>query len=150
MQRGTEAFETESDDDAHVIDRIVDEYWQFCYEKGLHRELEITPSAHKLYRYATDLSDVLPSASALANSYYKRLFLGRSLAVCRNHDYRSEDGLFSVSKLFPAEVSQFLGELEPHRSGLDRNEDEASGVFWILETLNEANSRGASLVVVIA
>ena len=48
MPRGAAAFETESDDEAHVTDRILDEYWQFCDEKGLHCELEIPPSAHKL------------------------------------------------------------------------------------------------------
>jgi hypothetical protein len=150
VQRGTAAFKTECDDEAHVIDRILDEYWQFCDEKGLHRELDITPSAHKLYRYAANLSEVLPSASAIANSYYRGLFLGRSLAECRNHEYRSEDGVFSVSWLLPTEVSQFLGELEPFGHVLDRKADQGVGVFWILESLREASRKGTSLVVVIA
>ena len=150
VQRGTAAFQTEFDDEAKLIDRILDEYWQFCHEKSLHRKLEITPSAHKLYRYAENLFEVLPSASALANSYYKRLFLGRSLAECSGHEYQSEDRVFQISWLLPAEVSQFLFELEPFEDGLNCKDDQAAGVFWILKTLKEAKSRGASLVVVIA
>jgi hypothetical protein len=150
VQRGTAAFVTESDDEAHVIDRILDEYWRFRDEKDLHRELEITPSAHKLNRYAMDLSEVLPSASALANSYYRGLFVGRSLAECKDHEYRSEDGVFSVSWLLPADVCKFLSELERFGNVLDRKEDQGVGVFWVLESLKEANRRGTSLVVVIA
>ncbi len=150
VERGTSAFQTEFDTEARLIDRILDEYWEYCDQKGLYRKLDITPSAHKLYRYAKNLSDVLPRASALANSYYKKLFLGRSLAECRGQKYESEDGVFHVSWLLPAEVSQFLLELEPFAEGLDCRDDHAAGVFWILKTLKEANSKEGSLVVVIA
>jgi len=150
VQRGTAALKTGFDDEAHMIDRILDEYWQFCDEKGLYRELEITPSAHKWYRYAADLSEVLPSASAIANSYYRRLFLGRSLAECSEHEYQSEDGVFHLSWLLPAEVSQLLSELERFEGRLDCKEDHAAGVFWMLKSLKEARSKGVSLVVVVA
>jgi len=150
VQRGTAAFKTRSDDEAHVIDRIVDEYWQFCDEMGRHREYEITPSAHKLGRYADNLSDVLPNASAIARSYYRAIFRGRSLAECCEHEYQSEDGIFSFSWLLPTEVSQFLSELESFIDALDCKDDHSAGVFWVLSALKEANRKGVSLVIVVA
>lgn len=149
-QRGIEAFKTGCDDEAHVIDRILDEYWNFCSEKDLHRKLEITPSAHKRYRYADNLSDVLPATSATANAYYKQLFSGRSSADCSGHAYASEDGIFHVSWLLSREVSLLLSELLPYERQLDLREEHAAGVFWILTVLKEAERKGASLVAVVA
>lgn len=149
-QRGLDAFKTNSDDEAHLIDRILDEYWQFCDEKGLHRELDITPAAHKWYRYAIDLSDVLPAASATADAYYQMLFRGRSLAECAEHEYKSEDGVFHLSWLLPDEVSHLLSALLPYEGQLDPAEDYAAGVLWVLTALKQAERKGASLVVVVA
>src|SRR4051812_21765554 len=52
-RRGVAAFRTELDDEATLIDRILDEYWGFCDEQGLYCELDVTAAAHKLYRYAS-------------------------------------------------------------------------------------------------
>lgn len=110
--RGIAALEIASSKEADLIDRLVDEYWNFCDLNGLHREKDITRSAHKWYRYAPDLLTVLPKASPVAAAYYRSLFIGRSIAQCSGHKYVSDDGVFHLSWLFPKEVSAFLVELE--------------------------------------
>ena len=151
IRHGIAAFTTASGDEANLIDRIVDEYyWNFCYDNGRHPAIDITPSMHKWYRYAPELSDVLPAASASANNYYRALFRGRSLAQCDGHAYASEDGVFHLSWLLPTEVSAFLSELERFENQLHCNEDHAAGVVWVLDVLKEAKRKGASLIAAIA
>ena len=118
--------------------------------RGLYREFDITPSAHKWSRYARSLSVVLPNSSAAANTFYRSLFQGRSLAKCAGHRYRSEDGVFRLSWLLPGEVIEFHSELEPYESQLDRNDDQAAGVLWLLQAVRRAAQEGTSLVVAIA
>lgn len=84
--RGIVALETTSSKEADLIDRLVDEYWSFCDLNGLHRDKDITRSAHKWYRYAPDLLRVLPTASPVATAYYRALFSGRSIAQCPGHE----------------------------------------------------------------
>lgn len=151
MQRGDAAFTTASREEARLIDSIVDEYyWNFCHEGNRHPALDITPSMHKWCRYAAELADVLPTASAMAGNIYRSLFRGRTLARCDGHAYESEDGVFHLSWLLPAEVATFLSELEPFETGLDDLEDHQAGVLWVILALQEAKRKGSSLIVSIA
>lgn len=149
--RGIAALETASSKEADLIDRLVHEYWSFCDLNGLHREKDITRSAHKWYRYAPDLLTVLPKASPVAAAYYRSLFVGRSIAQCPGHEYVSDDGVFHLSWLLPEEVSVFLAELEQFEPELElRQNDEATGVFWVLQALKDAKGHKTSLIVTIA
>ncbi len=148
MQRGELAFTTASRDEATLIDGIVDEYyWNFCHDGDRHPAIDMTPSMQKLWRYATELTDVLPSASAKAGNDYRALFRGRTLARCDGHAYESEDGVFHLSWLLPAEVAAFLSELEPFENALDHRHDHQAGVLCIILALREAKRKGTSLIV---
>ena len=148
---GVEALAVSACSEADLIDRVVDEYWNFCDMKGLYQERDITPSAHKWSRYAQSLSAVLPSSSAAANTFYRSLFRGRSLAECPGHLYQSEDEVFRLSWLLPHEVTAFHSELEPFELQLlDQNDDQAAGVLWVLQAVKRAVQEGTSLVVAVA
>ncbi len=147
---GASALAVSSSSEADLIDRVVDEYWNFCDMKGLYRERDITPSAHKWNRYAQSLSEVLPNSSAVANTFYHSLFRGRSLAECPGHLYRSEDEVFHLSWLLPNEVIAFHSELAPFESLLDQNDDQAAGVLWVLQASKRAVQERTSLVVAVA
>lgn len=148
---GIAALAVSSCSEADLVDRVVDEYWNFCDMNGLHREKDITPSAHKRGRYAQSLSDVLPGSSAAANKVYRSLFHGRSLTEYPGHLYRSEDEVFHLSWLLPHEVAAFHSELEPFELQLlNRTDDEAAGVLWVLQTVRRAAQEKSSLVVAVA
>lgn len=149
-QRGADAFCAATAAEANLIDRIVDEYWNYCSSEGLHRENDIGSWSHKWYRYAADLAEVLPDSSELARAYYRSLLRGRSLAECVGHEYRSEDEVFHISWLLPSEVVAFCAELEPFSPLLEQDTDEATGVRLMLRALRQAAGLGTSLIVVIA
>jgi hypothetical protein len=150
-QRGSIAFTTENEAEAWLIDRVVDEYWNFCDLTARHRADNLQTSMYHVRRYATDLSQVVPAASGLANSYYRQLFAGRSLAQCEGHVYHSHDGVFQLSWLTAAEVQAFFAELAPCEPQLDRSDEVAAGcVLLILEVLKQAAHQGLGLTVVIA
>lgn len=151
IARGDDAFCTASRDDARMIDLIMAQYyWEFCFQGNRHPAIDISPSAHKACRYACELSDVLPGASSIAQDYYRSVFRGRSLARCEGHTYESDDGVFELSWLLPAEVSAFLAELEGFESELNGQEDWSAGVLWVLTTLKKAKRKGTSLIVIRA
>ncbi|NHZ98278.1 hypothetical protein [Massilia sp. CCM 8734] len=151
MRRGNAALLTASREEARLIDLIVDEYyWNFSFDSHRHPAIDITPSMHKWYRYASELSDVLPAASAIACDYYRALFRGCSLVECDGHVYQSQDDVFHLSWLLPAQVVALLAELEPFESELDAMQDDQAGVLWVLVSLQEAKRAGASLIVAIA
>jgi len=147
---GAKALRASSRAEANLIDRVVDEYWNFCDIKALYGARDITPSAHKRYRYAQSLSDVLPDSSELANTYYLALFRGRSLAEWPEHQYESEDNVFHLSWLLPNEVAAFRSELEPFEQLLNSNDDYAAGVLWVLQSVRRAAQERTSLVVAVA
>jgi len=122
---------------------------EFLRYKNLYRAKDITPSAHKWNRYADSLSLVLPDSSELANTLYQLILRGRSLANCDGHQYRSEDGVFHLSWLLPDEVIRLHAELTPLESQLDRNDDHAAGVLWVLKATQRALQEGTSLIVAI-
>jgi hypothetical protein len=128
----------------------VDEYWNFCDMEGLHVDKDITPAAHKLYRYARELPEVIPMASEAAKRYYERMFEGCSMAQLPGHRYVSEDGVFCISWFLPDEAAEFLAELQPYESQLMSGNDAEAGVLWVLESLKRATREGLSLVVTIA
>lgn len=148
--RGADALKASDHDDAYLIDCIVHEYWSFCDITDRHGDKDITPSAHKLYRYAQELSDVLPTASDELCRYYKRLFAGNSLAECDGHSYRSVDGVFYWSWLLPHEVEDFHDKLQNYAGFLESDDDWPAGVRWVLEALGRAKATGSSLLVSIA
>jgi len=149
--RGRSAMDVASDEEAHLVDRAVDEYWGFCMDTGRLEETDITPSAHKRWRYADELSDVIPDASDNMRNAYRRLFSGRSLARFPGHAYRSEDGISHLSWLLPDESVQLRNALLPHEARLMRASGDAeAGVIWILQSLHEVTKAGQSLIVTVA
>ncbi len=149
-RRGPAAFDTCNVHQAWLIDRLVHEHWNFCDRTARGRGHDITTSMYKWYRYAEELPDVLPAASARACKLYRMLFSGRSLARCEGHVVRSEDGVFHLSWLMPDEVDALIAELAPFEAHFDRSNDNAVGVLLILEALRHAQRKGLALVVVIA
>lgn len=151
-QRGSLALKAETDEEARLIDRLVHEYWNFCDITGLHYDKDVTPSALKLYRYARDLSEVIPTASEVARCHYRRLFRGCSIAEFPGHTYQSEDGIFSLSWLLLAEAEEFLAELESFEGQLKKENatDAEAGVQSVLQSLRIVVQKRLSLVVVIA
>lgn len=150
-QRGSIALTTENEAEAWLIDRVADEYWNFCDLTARHKADNLQTSMYHLRRYATDLSQVVPAASELAKSYYRMLFAGRSLAQCKGHAYCSQDGVFHLSWLSAAEVKAFLAELAPCEPQLARPDEVAADcVLLILEVLKHAAHQSRGLTVVIA
>ncbi len=148
--RGAYALATESKDEAYLIDRIVDQYWDYCGSLAGYRKKCVTQSMRKLYRYANELTEVLPAISAKASTYYRRIFQGSSLVMCGGHKYHSEDGVFHLSWLLPHQVTEFLSELAPYEAQLKSHNDESAGVLLVFEALKAAQEHGTSLVIVIA
>lgn len=145
--RGAVALKTANSDEAQLIDCLMHDYWNFCTITSIHGDKDITPSAHKWHRYATELSEVLPSASDELCRYYRRLFAGASLAECSAHTYRSIDGVFRWSWLLPHEVADFCSKLQDYADLLNRENDGLAGVSWILEALQSAKEEGSSLLI---
>lgn len=148
--RGADAFKAANAQDAKLIDRLMTEYWNFSCDTGRHSDKDITPSAHKWYRYAEELSLVLPTATKEACDYYQRLFEGNSLAEFDGHKYQSEDGVFRWSWLLPHEVEDFYDRLQNYAGLLESDDDWPAGVRWVLYALERAKASGSSLLVSIA
>jgi len=149
-QRGAAALKTSNPDEAQLIDCLTHDYWNFCTMTSIHGDKDVTPSAHKWYRYAPELSQVLPAATDDMCRYYRRLFAGDSLAECSGHAFKSVDGLFRWSWLLPHEVVDFCGKLQEYADMLEREDDHQAGVSWILVALQSAKEVGASLLVSVA
>lgn len=148
--RGAAALKTTNPVEAQLIDHLTHDYWNFCTMTSIHGDKDVTPSAHEWYRYATELSQVLPNASNEVCRYYRRLFAGDSLAECCGHAYRSVDGIFRWSWLLPHEVADFCGKLQDYADLLNCEDDGLAGVYWILAVLQSAREEGCSLLVSVA
>jgi len=150
LLRGEAALKTANPGEAHLIDWLTHDYWNFCTITSIHGDKDITPSAHEWHRYATELSQVLPTASEDLCRYYRRLFAGDSLAECGAHIFRSIDGVFRWSWLLPHEVVDFCGKLQDYADLLNRGDDGLAGVSWILAALQSAKEEGSSLLISVA
>lgn len=148
--RGAVALKTIDPEEAQLIDHLTHDYWTFCTMTGIHGDKDVTPSVHQWQRYATELTQVLPTASDEMCRYYRRLFAGDSLAECCGHAYRSIDGVFRWSWLLPHEVADFCGKLQDYADLLNREDDGLAGVSWILAALQSAKEEGSSLLISVA
>lgn len=149
-RRGAAGLKTADRDEAVLIDRLTHDYWIFCTMTGIHGDKDVTPSSHEWHRYATELPQVLPTATDAMCSYYRRLFAGDSLAECSGHAYHSMDGVFRWSWLLPHEVEDFCRKLREYAGLLDLEDDGLAGVSWILRALQSAKEQGSSLLVSVA
>lgn len=145
--RGAAALKTTDPGEAQLIDHLTHDYWNFCTITSIHGDKDITPSAHKWHRYAAELSQVLPNASAELCRYYRKLFAGDSLAECSAHVHRSIDGVFRWSWLLPHEVVDFCGKLQDYADFLNREDDGLAGVSCILAALQSAKEEGSGLLI---
>jgi len=149
-QRGAAALKTTDPGEAQLIDHLTHDYWNFCTMTSIHGDKDITPSSHQWHRYATELSQVLPTATDEMCEYYRRLFAGNTLAECNGHAYRSIDGVFRWSWLLPHEVEDFCGKLQDYNNFLHLEDDGMAGVSWILAGLQSAREEGSSLLISVA
>lgn len=149
-RRGAAALKTNHPDEARLIDHLTHDYWNFCTVTSIHGDKDVTPSAHKWHRYATELSQVLPTASEEVCRYYRRVFAGDSLVERHGHSYQSPDGIFCWSWLLPHEVVDFCGQLQDYAHFLHREDDGLAGVAWILAALQSAKEEGSSLLISVA
>lgn len=148
-RRGAAALKTSDPDESVLIDCLTHDYWNFCTMTSIHGDKDLTPSSHKWHQYATELSQVLPTATDELCRYYRRLFAGDSLAECSGHAYQSVDGVFRWSWLLPHEVVDFGGKLQEYAGLLNLEDDGHAGVSGILMALQSAKDAGGSLLVSI-
>lgn len=146
ISRRDAALVTSSLQEAELIDEIVEEYWSFLDED----QDTFISSPIKLYNYPFALSDVLPHCSTRASDYYQMmLFAGRSMAECPGHTFKSPDGIFLLSWVYPHEITELKTELALFEEIL-KGDGEARAVYLLLDALIEAEKNRSSLVVVVA
>ena len=144
------ALKVKTEEEAFLIDRVIDEISNYQEFKNIEIFRDITPSMLKWNRYAPGLSDVVTNCTSLGANYYRKLFAGCSIAELNSHKYQSEDGVYRFSWLMPDEVSEFKEDIESYDIDLDNFEDYIHGLFCIYESLKKAERENAALVVEIA
>lgn len=153
---GEAALEVTNEDDANLIDRVVDEL-VFYEDLATVTEISFTlfegfqAPMMKVWRYASELEDVYPNCSAyLARRYKEILFEGMSLARLENHKYASSDGVYKVSWVAPKEFPDLITELEAIIPSLKKGDEQHDGVYYFYNVLCYAMKKQRALVVEIA
>ncbi|MBC3916091.1 hypothetical protein H8L32_01210 [Undibacterium sp. CY18W] len=146
VERGAAALITSNIEEAELIDEIVFEYWDL-----LHNEQnEYISSPIKHYNYPDELSEVLPNCSNPASDYYQMLlFEGRTVAACPDYSFKSPDGIFCLSWLYPHEIIELKTELDSFEGILNGDEDAVIAVNLLVCALTEAAQSRCSLLVTI-
>ncbi|MFZ6710418.1 hypothetical protein [Undibacterium sp. TC9W] len=146
VERGAAALITSNIEEAELIDEIVFEYWDL-----LHNEQnEYISSPIKHYNYPGALSEVLPNCSNPASDYYQMLlFEGRTVVACPDYSFKSPDGIFCLSWLYPHEIIELKTEINSFEGILNGDENAVLAVDLLLRALTKAEQSRCSLLVTI-